>query len=259
MTEQANGQQDNTDKATLDAAAAAQAASAAAAEVLTPDQLHDAAIAATEAWQADPTDEAKAAAQAAVTKAKESFAADKKIRDEAAAKNAAPSEYKLNLPEKSVLTPEYLSEVAAYAKDKKLTNEQAQELVNRDSQLLAKDRQSMQTTMQKQVETMQEGWIATAKNDKELGGEKFAENAEIANRVVKKFGTPEFIELLNPKDGKGIKWGNNPQLFKFLHTIGKAMGDDKLELSGNADVNKSNMSYADQYYANSQKTSDDQK
>lgn len=232
MSDQTNGQQDNTGSANEP----------------TFETLRTARDTAWTAYETEQTPENKTAYLNA-RKAEDDFiTSDITKRAELAKANVAPEKYDVKLPENSVLTPEHIAALSSYAKEKKLTNEQAQELLNRDNQLIESDRAAQQKASDERVAKMQESWIATAKDDKEIGGAEFAANAELASRVVKKFGTPEFNELLNPADGKGIKWGNHPELFRFLAKLGKAMSPDKLESGNNQDPAKANQSYADKFY-----------
>lgn len=193
---------------------------------VTPDQLHDAAIAATEAWQAEPTKtELKTAAQEAVKKAKEALAADKTKREQDALKNKAPEKYELKKPDNSKLSQGQLDKIASIAKERGLSQERAQELVNERSQAIAE----YETENEAYVKNMQDGWLATAKTDKEYGGDNYPKNAEIARRVLSKYGTPEFNAILSdPKQGL---FGNHPELVRVFVRIGKAMSEDQLVLA----------------------------
>lgn len=262
MADPAKAGQENTDPGTQQtpeqiAAASAAAAqtpeqkaaadAAASAAVQTPDQLHDAAIAATEAWQADPSKpELKAAAQEAVKKAKDAIAAEKTAKETAAAANKAPEKYDLKLPENSLLSEGDLVKIAAVAKERGLTNEAAQKLVEERNQVISE----YKTTQETQVGEMQKSWLSTAQNDKEYGGADYGKNAELAKRVLAKYGTPEFNAVLSdPK--KGL-FGNHPELVRVFVRIGKSMSEDQLILS-KAQGGSDGKSFADKFYGDVQK------
>lgn len=229
------------------AAAETAAAAAKAAEVKTPDQLHDAAIAATEAWQANPTPENKAAAQEAVKKAKEGLEADKTAKAAEAEKNKVPTEYKLSKPEKSLLSDEHVARIAAFAKEQGLTNDKAQALLNRESQVVADARTQVGVEADAKLAELQTNWIATAKDDKEIGGANFTQNAELSRRVLATFGTPEFNAILeDPKQGR---FGNHPELVRVFSRIGKAMSEDKLVNPGAQGEKGAGKSFADKFYS----------
>ena len=60
------------------------------------------------------------------------------------------------------------------------------------------------------------------KNDKELGGDNFQHTAEMAKRVMDKFGSDRLKQDLN---STGL--GNNPELVRLLVNMGKSMSEDK--------------------------------
>ncbi len=155
-----------------------------------------------------------AAEAAAVTKA----ADDKKAADEAAA-NVVPDKYELNVPKDSTMDPSELDEIATYARAQGLSNEAAQKVVDRQSDILTKNHEA-------QVENLAEyrrTWIADTKSDKEIGGEKYDKTVELSTRVLERFGTPELQEML---DNSGF--GDHPEIKRLLSRIGTAAGDDML-------------------------------
>ena len=95
-------------------------------EVLTADKLYDAAFTAHEAAQANPDDETlKEAAKQAMIKARESYAAERKPP----AAKVAPEKYDLKLPEGSKLDAKHIEKIAADAKARGLSQEDAQALL----------------------------------------------------------------------------------------------------------------------------------
>lgn len=212
----------------------------------TADQLHDAAIAATEAWQADPTKpELKTAAQEAVNKAKVALAAERKTVTDKEAANKPPAEYKLAKPEKSLLSDEAVKGIADYAKQHGLTQAQAQAQLDRESQVVSQVRQTVADEGLSKMVEQQESWLTTAKEDKEFGGADLPKNMELAKRVLTKYGTPEFSAILDdPKQGR---FGNHPDLVRVLVRIGRAMSDDQLVIS-NVQGNTKPKSVADKLY-----------
>lgn len=203
---------------------------------LTPDELHDAAIAATEAWQANPTDEKlKQAAKDAVQKAKDAAAANKKV---------VPEKYDLKLPTDSKLKADHLEKIAALAKERGLSNEEAQAIVDRDSVL----RDEFAQQQVEEVDALAEQWAKDAAVDPEFGGKEFEKNAELAKRVFKKFGSEKFLKALNTS---GL--GNNPELIRFGVTIGKAMSEDTFIAPG-SQGGGNQQSIADRLYGDQKKS-----
>lgn len=135
-----------------------------------------------------------------------------------------PEKYDFKVPEGAVgIDAKYLEQVSAYAKEHKLTQEEAQSIVNRDSANFA----SFVKAQNEQFASEAEKWVETAKNDKEIGGDELNRNVELAKRVVDKFGTDSFKKTLNDT---GL--GNHPELVRLLVRIGKTMSEDQLVVAG---------------------------
>lgn len=136
---------------------------------------------------------------------------------------AAPKEYTLALPEESPLDDSAVQRIAAEAKERGLTQEQAQELLNRESEAVSGYAKAQSEAFKQAVD----GWKSQIENDKELGGAEYAKNAELAKRVVDRFATEEFKKALNETG-----FGNHPELFRVFFKIGKAMAEDQLVMPG---------------------------
>lgn len=134
---------------------------------------------------------------------------------------APPEKYDLKLPEDSLLDEKALEGTVSYAKERGLSNEQAQELVERESFAISE----YVTRMKGEAEN----WIAEAKGDEELGGDSFNKNVEMARRVVEKFGSDKFKEALNDS---GL--GNHPEVVRVFKRIAESMGEDSLVQPGAA-------------------------
>lgn len=72
-------------------------------------------------------------------------------------------------------------------------------------------------------EQTQKMWVESIKNDADLGGAKFPESQAAVGRAMERFGSPELRKFL---DETGL--GNHPELYKFVHRIGKAIAEDKV-------------------------------
>ncbi len=159
-------------------------------------------------------------AKAIDDKAKE--AEEKKTADEKAAadkKAAKAKEYTLKAPEGTELKPEAVTEFTALAKENGLNEAQAQKLVDWYAQ-----RSKVATEEATKVwQTTNDGWVATAKADKEFGGEKFEASITSAKGAIAKFGNDEFKKALSLTG-----MGNHPEMIRFLTKISKAFGEDKM-------------------------------
>jgi len=166
-------------------------------------------------------------AKAAETKlAEEKSATDAKAADEAkkvedakkVEEKKTPVPYELKLPEGSKLSKTEVDNIAAFAKEQGLSQEQAQKQIERESKLAeGHDAKNIAQLDEATVE-----WLETAKTDKEIGGEAFPKHAELAKRVISRFGTEEFKDELNRT---GL--GNHPELVRIFVRIGKSMSEDQ--------------------------------
>jgi hypothetical protein len=167
-------------------------------------------------------------AKAVETKAAEDKAAAEKAAAEKPAEKKAdekPTEIILKLPEGSKLNAKHVDEIAAFAKERGLSQEAAQAVLERESKL-ASDAEKAQA---EHMTTITNEWYESAKADKEIGGEAFPKHAELAKRVVEKFGSKEFKDELSRT---GL--GNHPELVRVFVRIGKAMSDDQFVQPGSA-------------------------
>ncbi len=195
--------------------------------------MHEAALAAVEAYQADPTDELKEAAKTATQKAKEAFAESKKAAEkakkeaeEAAAKNKPPEKYEVKLQEENSLPPERVTKIIAFAKERGFSNEQAQEAVSLVEEAVLEHKATELETVN-QLRYVE--WPKQAKEDKEIGGEKFKENVEIAHRALNRYASKELNKLL-----KETGMGNHVEVVRAFVHVGKEMSDDSLVLGSQA-------------------------
>lgn len=145
----------------------------------------------------------------------------------------------LKLPEGSLLDPKAVDELAAFAKAEKLSKETAQKVLERESAL----RSSFVEVQQAELVKTQKSWVSDAQKDKEYGGDRFGENAELAKRVFQRYGTEEFGHALE-KSGLG----NHPELLRFVIRIGKSMAEDQLVMPAADGGGSSRKSAADVLY-----------
>lgn len=126
--------------------------------------------------------------------------------------------YDLKLPEKTSLVQADLDRIAADAKARGLTNEQAQ------AELKAQN-ETAQAIVDRQATMLQETrtkWVEQIKADKELGGDNLATTQRLSMLPVEKFMTPELRTFL-----RETGYGDHPEVVRFLVKLGKAMSEDK--------------------------------
>lgn len=147
-------------------------------------------------------------------------------------KKEVPEKYDLKLQKDSLLDADHIERIAEYAKKQGLSNDEAQAVLERDENAVS----TFQARQTEELEKLSKNWINDARADKEYGGKDFDKNIHLANQVIRKFASPELQEIL-----VNTRYGNHPELIRVFTKIGKAMGDDTLELGGQAPaVPKSN-------------------
>jgi len=134
-----------------------------------------------------------------------------------------PEKYELKLSEDSRLSAEALEEISEYAKQKGLTNEEAQDVLSRDEKVV----QGFVSRNQAQFEQVQSDWVNQIKQDSEIGGDRFNESVVAAKSVVDRFGSEEFRQELNESG-----YGNHPGLVRLFAKVGRAMANDKFVHGG---------------------------
>lgn len=135
----------------------------------------------------------------------------------------APDAYELKLPEKTLLNAAAVQSTAAIAKELGLSNEQAQKLLEHQSQAVTAYQQSQQQVWNNQTKA----WRDAVAADPEIGGPHLEANVAHARAVINKYGSPAFVAALNET---GL--GNHPELVRFVVNIGKAAADDGTLVSG---------------------------
>jgi hypothetical protein len=146
--------------------------------------------------------------------------ADKAAADAKAKEGAV--EYKFKSPEGVTLDEKVVGEFTGIAKDLKLSNEDAQKIVDLGPKLVS----NIQQAQAQALEKAGEDWRKELESDKEFGGSNFKQSQELAIRLRDKFATPEERDSLKLLFNSA--WGNYPALFKMLARAGKALGEDKI-------------------------------
>ena len=130
-----------------------------------------------------------------------------------------PEKYDLTTAKDSLLDQTDIDRIAADAKERGLSNEDAQLMADMEAEAI--DR--YHGKLDKQVEDIQAGWLKAAEADKEIGGEAFKENAELSKRLIDTYGSEALKDLLDKS-----KYGNHPEVVRIFSTIArKTMAEDK--------------------------------
>lgn len=133
------------------------------------------------------------------------------------AKSAAPEKYEFTLPEGVTLDEESFKVVEPVLRELNLTNEDAQKLIEKYSEIQKIQSEAAEKAFNEQVEK----WADDVKTDKELGGQAFEASRSAAMKAVGKFGSHELKSLLNQT---GL--GNHPEFVRFCVRVGKSLQED---------------------------------
>lgn len=133
----------------------------------------------------------------------------------------APEQYAdFTMPEGVQLDEATLTEFKAVAKDFGLSQEKAQQFLDRMGPLSAQRTQAL-------MEQARTDWAEQSKADTEFGGTKLTESLAAAAKARDAFGTAELRTLLNES---GL--GNHPEVIRLFVRVGKAISEDRVVTGG---------------------------
>jgi hypothetical protein len=133
--------------------------------------------------------------------------------------------YDLKRGEKSPLDQSDVDQVAALARERGWSNEQAQEaLTQRESAVEAHTAKQME-----QFQATTKEWANQCQADPEIGGEHWAGTLQNVNLVMSKFA-PAGSKFATELEKSGL--GNHPEFVRFVSSIGAAMREDKSAPTG---------------------------
>lgn len=217
------------------AAAPAEGEPAKAPEAATPPAAPDAK---PEAPKADAPKEGDPKEPADATKD-----GDKPAEDGSKEAEKVPVKYDLKLPEKSLLPPEHLAGIEEFAKTNNLSPESAQQMVQREHNLV----NALITAQQEQAQADAQAWHEAVAKDPQLGGENFKATAFYAQKGMQIHGTQALESILNETG-----YGNHPEVVRLLAKLGRASAPDSFEQSGALPVEKKSME--ERWYGGGTKT-----
>jgi hypothetical protein len=193
--------------------------------------------------EAKPVEGAKPAEAAVAAAASPAPEAAKPVEAKPVEAPKPVEKYELSLPKDSLLDASAVEKVSSYAKEKGLSNEQAQAILEREHGAIASFAEKQRADLAHKADHV---WPEQIKADKEIGGEAFKANAELALRVVEKFASTDLRKTLTET---GL--GNHPELVRCFVKIGKAMSEDQLVIPGSQSGGK--RSFEDIFYGNTNK------
>lgn len=144
-----------------------------------------------------------------------------------------PEAYDFKAPEGVALDQAAVEAFSPIAKDLKLSQAQAQRLVDVYAGLQAQQAEAQAAQVK--------AWAKAVTTDKEIGGSKWAENRAVIARARDQFATPELVQLM---EQTGL--GSHPEVIKLFVKVGKAISDDGHVIGGNPGPDPRS---ADSFYA----------
>jgi hypothetical protein len=136
---------------------------------------------------------------------------------EPAAQGAPETYADFVIPEGVKLDDTVAAEFKGLAKELNLSQENAQKVAD----VVAKQTLAAAQAQQAEIRSINDSWIAQTKADKEIGGEKLAENLAAARAAMEATTTPQLRMLL---DRSGL--GNNVEVIRHFLRIAPAFAED---------------------------------
>lgn len=131
----------------------------------------------------------------------------------------------LKAPEGVDLDKNALDKFAPVAEELNLSQDGLQRVSDLYAEIV-KDAAEVQT---KNLIEMEDGWMSTINEDSELGGDDRDAKLKNVARATEKFGTDAFKEMLNT-----TRYGNHPEMVRFLKRVGDALDEDGVVTSKSA-------------------------
>jgi len=152
----------------------------------------------------------------------------------------APEEYAdFTVPEGMALT-ESIETLKAFAKEKNLSQEETQKLVDMGTQAV----QRTENAFKEHIANAQTQWTEASRTDKEFGGDALNESVAVARKALDTFGTQELSSMLHES---GL--GNHPEVIRLLYRVGKAVSEDRV-IPGGKKPEGAGKTAADTFYDN---------
>lgn len=129
----------------------------------------------------------------------------------------APEHYRFEIPDDFDLDDDATSDLSRMLRTYDLSDEDAQKVMDYHVNELArleKGREAAQGEMTR-------AWQERVRRDPEIGGPKLNANLSHANKLISKYGSPEFISFMRET---GLQ--NNPEFLRFVVRAGKALTED---------------------------------
>jgi len=124
------------------------------------------------------------------------------------------------LPDGMEVDTELLEALAPQMKEAGLSQEQAQAMVSAYAEKVAERAEQDAAA----INELWSGWLNTAKQDKEIGGDKFDTSVDNANAAVRELASKEFVDEVLVQQGLG----NHPEMIRFLNRVASHVLEDQV-------------------------------
>lgn len=131
------------------------------------------------------------------------------------------------LPEGIEMNPAVMDEFTALAKEKNLSQEDAQRFVDMGTKIVS----NLSVKQAEMLDAEKGKWESAARTDKEYGGDNFEANLAIAKKGFMEFMSPEGRKLLHET---GL--GSHPEIIRAFYRAGKAISEDDKHVPGGKQV-----------------------
>lgn len=140
--------------------------------------------------------------------------------DPGKAADAAPEKYEFKAPEGVELDDSVVTAFSDVAKELKLSQDAAQQLVEKLAPVLAQSTMAKAEGFFEDIGGAPATWADKARADTEFGGAKFDANLAVAAKAMK-LATPEMRALLDK-----TRVGDHPEMIRWMVRVGKALSED---------------------------------
>lgn len=154
--------------------------------------------------------------QAGSTSTTEPKAPDQAAATTTEAAPVVPEKYEFQFADGEQVDPKVVDAYSAVAKDLKLSQADAQKM-------LEKMVPAFRDSLTEQQTQAAQAWAEASKTDKEFGGPSMDANLAVAKQALEAFGSPELRALLE-KTGLG----NHPEVIRMFYRAGKSIQTDRL-------------------------------
>lgn len=155
--------------------------------------------------------------------------------------------YELTVPEGASMDKATLDEIAAYAAERGLSDEVAQDLVKFRAETAQSAQDKAVQANTESLKELRQQWRDSLQSDPQFGGDNMPKTVEQAKRALERFGSPELRKTLNDT---GL--GDHKDLIIAFARVGAQMAEDTL-VTGSFVAPQTQKSVAEKLYSGTPK------